>query len=414
MNSIYQSIVDPQWMRESLIALRDFGDEETAKSLLPFWDPWGGMANVPALSAAGQNTPAHFLGNMFDRTQIIGVCGAGNLKQFLNVYVTQFATTDSVAGAAISHAVNVAAAKVINNLLPKFNFKAERTILYGHSFGGAVVEAIAWLLVQKGYPLKRMQVATAGSPRPGLSSLAQALSFDGCRWMTPDDPVPYFPLHDDESLNRVAPAALLQSGNSNEYVHPYTGCLVTNEGKMIFQSLPRSSSPDAFNRFLSLVSGITDKDKAQHSIGAYISQLTLTNIAENDFYIRKPSPPNNDPPQPVPILPVPKQDAPFTVNYLIGEGTLSAYIPPAHRFIAQKAAGKYWMVVWQGQIVTSTQTKSNAKAIAKWGNKFLRVLGTAPVVDSGSAVAALSNFLGNAGMPGNGFRPVWNVVATGA
>jgi pimeloyl-ACP methyl ester carboxylesterase len=403
------SFFDPLFAAESLDVLNGVQYSADPQSILGRWKLYGGVSGSPLVSLGNKNDPP-FYAVTVNNTFIVGVAGVQNFQQGFNAYastLTDVASSGEWSASAIVAAQAVTVLEAIRSRLPPVG---TNIVLVGHSYGGAVVEVLALLLYRLGYRPNQTNVIAAGSPRPGLIGIQRSLGFNGLRYMNQFDPIPYFPPHGDEFLP-VDPTYGFFAPGFDDYVHPFIGMSMDNTGVITIQPLPKAERNMAASISIVLWAAGDALYSKEHSLPEYVRRLRLAGAVNPEFV------------QVPPALVFPGQiggrvpsrvlgnlDVPGDHNFTARSIDVAVFVPLQYRFKKTRTAAGLWCVTWMGVQVTTGQSQSNANAVAKWGNKWLRNLGTANQIDGTKLSMALGLFLGTAKQGGNGFIPVWVVT----
>lgn len=404
----------------------------------PLFQDWGGIKGSVRYAYQQGGTPKSAIFNVLDYTLII-MSGANNPQQFVQLFT---GSRDNLVNSTPFQA-NPAVADAGQFLVKAWGLDSSpmtnRWLVAGFSFGGAIAEYLCAFLNGLYGPGSAECLAIA-SPRPGLQALSDACGNVGIRWMNAFDAVPYFPPHGEESVGFPYFAwTRLQNNLWNLYVHPFQGISMFPAGNVVHQPLPAGSDPTAASRLLSWLTSSDAQQVAQHAISTYQGLLRAV-VARGLIPASVSTPVLTVDPSPFkgPLIgpnvqsstwvPPPLQshtqslsNVPGTnpqkdvqgqkpITTIGGIKQVSAYIPPNYRWKSVKVAPGLYVVQWMNFTLTKPGAKSNAHAVAKWGNKMLRTLGTAPGVVQSGISQAFTAFLATATNATLGFNPPWNVL----
>lgn len=279
----------------------------------------------------------------------------------------------------LSGAFGKAVATYISRLPSGFFASFERAFLIGHSFGGAVAQALA--VVMRGQIQPETRVWSYGSPRPGRVAMQTWLSgVTNTRFYGSDDPVRYIPPHSTENpaLAYLTSTNLVQG--MDVQVQPPTGWEINELGEIRrYEGNPNVLTAVGLN----VASWILDEyglRSEYHSLAKYRDRFNIAYV-------------NSTPPKP-PVSPNPVE-APevLTVrerlqNDVVGEqmlirdatdpagATAAVEIPTAPmgspaRY-KRKKMGRIWVVQYDGETVAVGPGKRRAGQLARKWNKVLR------------------------------------------
>jgi pimeloyl-ACP methyl ester carboxylesterase len=126
-----------------------------------------------------------------------GTSGTTHVVQLFNGWNDPNAGPHVESGASAGYAR--AAQEIIDIIHPADIVAAPRLYLVGHSYGGAVVQAMAAILSNAS--VVPMGIWTYGSPRPGTAVLQRRISaMSHWRFFNDNDPVRWIPPHSEEAL----------------------------------------------------------------------------------------------------------------------------------------------------------------------------------------------------------------------
>jgi len=121
--------------------------------------------------------------------------------------------------------------------------RANRLLLCGHSYGGAICEVLAAYLRHMNSTFSG-GILTFGSPKPAAVGFAKLLKgFQMLRWMNSYDPVPQLPAnrHQCPGLCVGVPDVVLNLWE--RFVHPLVGLVLSPSGRSVYrQDVPRGSA----------------------------------------------------------------------------------------------------------------------------------------------------------------------------
>jgi pimeloyl-ACP methyl ester carboxylesterase len=399
---------------------------------------WGGVRGPIQYAFSRGLAPRAALCQVLD-TRVLLVSGASTPQQFTNVFLG--ATTADVyrtpfqASPAVWDAVQYLFATLQIGIFPI----ATKWLLCGFSFGGAIAETMAARLLSLYGGTGQVVCLSIAAPRAGLQALQSACGNEGIRWMNAADPVPYFPPHGEEMEGAQGFYTLTQNKLWNQFIHPYQGLSIYAPSLIVKSPLPLPASPDAALRILQWLTSSNAQTSQQHSITTYASMLRLLTstmptpnpetppvgaaVVDPKSVGQPPPAPQSSTwyPPPLPPPSVTLTQVPGTssvldmpgvkpISSLGGTLSMAAYIPPNYRWKWVRIAPGSYVVQWMSLTITKPSTKSNARSVARWGNKMLRSLGTAPGVVQSGIGQAMTAFLASASQSNLGFNPPWIVV----
>jgi pimeloyl-ACP methyl ester carboxylesterase len=166
--------------------------------------------------------------------------------------------------------------------------------LCGHSYGGAVVEAMAAILRGAGNPETR--VWSYGAPRAGLFRLGTFLaSVTNTRWFTDDDPVRFIPPHTSEvpSLTVFENWDLIRG--CNQQVQPPLGWQLESDGRFV----ESEGNPTVLHAVALSIgqwcADISGFRSVNHALQNYINRFTLAYNTVNPVEVLSLSRPREEP-----------------------------------------------------------------------------------------------------------------------
>jgi len=294
----------------------------------------------------------------------------------------------------------------------RFQMGPRRWVLAGHSYGGAAACALAGVLTNAGV-VSDLQVCSFGAPRPGDKSLSLLLQqFTVRRYMNDNDPVPRFPPHATEAplayLALPFPVAL----NWSLFVQPQGGVVLAPSGSVQTRSLPPSVLP------------ISDVDLLGWALSDKGFFATGHRIAEYQFRVAEAAAAASAFPPSLTTGTGPEADDPLTADKLTallagsgvnpspfgGSSMSQGYIPPEYRATFFKAMPLDYRVRWMGFTVLAGLNRSNARALARGINGWLRRMQGAKSADHTAFNAALAAYWLVCVSSSLGFNPPLNVT----
>lgn len=355
-------------------------------------------------------TPGHFVAWNPDQ-MVLGIMGASTPRLFLNLFTGAFFPMVKAGAANVNRGTLPAAQQIVTNVsaaVPNFPLSL---VIVGHSYGGALAQSVAAILAPQ-LPGTTIQVLTLGSPRIGDTSLSAAMGgVTLMRVFNEGDLIPRFPTHFSEAPTGMIALGLVATYQWNQFVQAGGGHVLDSLGRLAAQQLPALNYP------------ILDVDLAlwlqsrnallsnEHSDHTYTTRLSLGASSTP-----APAPPENVAGFKGELQPF-LSDEVFLAGPVAGPALLlmgglivqSVYIPPQFRFKWLKV-GLDYQVIWMSLLIAKGVSKSNARTMAKAGNKMLRVMQTLKSVDHTQFGAALQQYLAVASSSTNGFQPVLTVT----
>lgn len=282
----------------------------------------------------------------------------------------------------------------------------------GWSLGGCVAQLTMAQLLYAGV-ISSARWMTFGSPRIGNNRLASFVSASqGTRWMNTGDSVPYLPPRIGDMPALPALYGILPTIRMQNFVHTSHGCEILDDGTLRAADLPVLSVPSFPASIASWLLGVDNTAGSPHNIASYVARLKEASK----------------------ILPLPSQDAPRTGGVEPAGSAVRREASQAEQAFQQALAeaatqqsaqrqsviaewqlqavnvGGVWTLVLNGEAVAWVGPKKRARAIAQFGNQFLRRLLLSGYVDRDQLLGKLQAFLGAAGDPTSGITPTMRVV----
>jgi len=181
-----------------------------------------------------------------------GTSGQMHLTELLQGWNNPTIGPDAQFGASggFAHAARV----IVDTLGAPEILAGNNLYLVGHSYGGAVCQALATLLMNAAAPIRG--IWSYGAPRPGTMVLQRRIqTLNHHRWFNDDDPVRWIPPHSEEAtiVDTLGRASLVIG--ANRQVQTSTGYMLTALGDMS----PDAGEPTALHAVgLSIVNWCTD------------------------------------------------------------------------------------------------------------------------------------------------------------
>jgi pimeloyl-ACP methyl ester carboxylesterase len=283
-------------------------------------------------------------------------------------------------------------------------------LLCGHSYGGAIAEALA--VVMPGfYAGQPFQLLTFGAPRAGDNTLSAALAkIPSARYMNIGDPIPFFPPHFDEAPTLTIALGFPQASRLSNYVQPGAGIVLDTNGATFEATLPSGFS---IIRDIDLLSWVNNQNGflgVEHSYKTY-----RTRMASFTAPVLGPTP--------GPLAGLKSEVEPvltpaiFNAGAVLGPAlltagalvaTISVYIPVNYRAKVVKQ-GNLYTITWMGLTIATGNTKSNARTLAKYINKWLRVQQTVASINNQAFRNAFIAYANVCSSNLTGFMPVLTV-----
>lgn len=283
-----------------------------------------------------------------------------------------------------------------------------RTIIAGHSLGGAIGEVLAGRLNAIGMS-GNLSLITFGSPRPGPVEFSRTLNgIDVCRWMTTLDVVPQIPPRQNQCP--IFFMLLSQPGrlNANRYVQVRGGVVISDSGEVRNADVTDSVSPDLQYNLGAWLLALVRNASSPHNMSSYQSAL-LARRSETIGTVlvssgtHGPGVPVADPPN---IVRRQVAQTSSNLNSNVREGNQTATVIPKAKAFQYSKLGPSWCVFFNGEMVAIGPTRKKAGGLANRGNQFLRRLQTMGLNDPDALSGALLTYMRDASADGEGFSPV--------
>jgi len=316
------------------------------------------------------------------------------------------------------------------NFLGKESFlRGKPVVLYGHSGGAVVVEALA-RIIHDASPGRVREVQTMGSPKPAQAGGCVAGIDVGLRrrYMNVDDPVPMLP------NTYYADAAMVIFGNQFDrrqqfnWVHADSGLLVYSSGRITPHGEPQARYPYSTGDVAAWLASVENGEPSHpHNALIYAARLEA-NLQDSE---REPFPSELrvQVPRSSRMIGLDDQIRMVQEMDLQGFGILGSggpmlteplvvptvterkrrKVPQVKISAAMKATVETqpdaFVVYWQGEGIAKCSNKSAARVIAANINRMCRNLGKSFLISSAGFTFALGNFLTLAAAAGNGVNP---------
>lgn len=251
--------------------------------------------------------------------------------------------------------------------------------LMGHSYGGAVVQALAAILLGAGRPT--IKVWSYGSPRPGLFRLGTFLSsVTNTRFFTDDDPVRFIPPHSSEvpSLTYLESVPLVMGCNTQ--VQAPNGWELQADGKIV----ETEGNPTALTAVaLSIIRWCMDESgfrSVNHALPNYINRFRLALAAQTPVIEYETVRPREEPE----VLTVRERERIADVGQVQVQNNLAvvpnvntAYLVPqlaedSPLRYRRRRVGKVWGVKLGDEVVAIGPGKRDSLRIARQFNRAAR------------------------------------------
>lgn len=365
------------------------------------------LDDVPNVVAATGNIPPWCFGRRGSDSFLL-IAGVQSAAQAAALYLGSAALIGG-AGGRLNANVYAAALSIVSLLDVIAGAALGNLLLCGHSYGGSLAEAVAFLLKGRA-GISSLGVLTFGSPRPGDASFAASLrGIPLLRWMTDSDPVPRFPPSPSEAPGAYISGIALNQLSWPSYVQPGGGVVLPFVGQPYAAYLPPLGVPIAELQLLSWASGVNGFGDPRHNLTAYsraISSVQRGSAGADPVALESvlKSVSGSGP------IPAEALGRPDPVGALSGPTSggevVSVIIPVGSRPGVVKMGSGTYEVVWGSTVVARGMSKSNAKAFAKWLYKALRVLQTEAAVSIPGFTQAAQVYLSQATNPLGGFYPI--------
>jgi hypothetical protein len=354
--------------------------------------------------------PAFFVGINPDQA-VVCIAGASNASMFTALFQGALNPPLALGLAGVNGALVGPAQAIVNSLGFTIQNPPPSILICGHSYGGGLAEAIAALLVSLGLQVP-IQVFTMGAPRVGDTTLSALLAkTTNERFMNVGDAVTTFPPHFNEAPTAYVTLDLTVGQSWSNYVQPGGGQVLFPDGVTVASpGVPRVAVIQDVNLLAWLLGG-NAWVSYNHSYRTYLKWLSAAQPQDptlapilSDVSLKDE--------QPLPFTTAMRAAGPLLGPILQQKAVAimqSVYIPPNYRMKMVKV-GITYNVVWMGYTIAIGASKSNAKTLAKAGNKFLRVMQTVKSVDHLAFGNALQAYLNVAASGVTGFQPVLTVT----
>jgi len=264
----------------------------------------------------------------------------------------------------------------------------EVQVVFGHSFGGAIAQALA--LVQPLIPsmARSASCTTFGSPRmwQDFGGPVNTLEWSHARFNNVNDPICFFPPHADEAAVASALTTTQIRHIWQHTEHVGQGFVLDGTTTLGTRMVPRLEDPiaDAFlwSWFLSWV----DLQRLSHSMETYASRLyAIQQVGSTVEYepmgappvVRRP--PTEEPGRLMQPLEARAIVAQTFVDFQVSRGTE----PEQNPYYAIRRAG-VWQTEYQGHFIAGGRGKRNAKSLASKLNAAWRQWWRANLADTGN------------------------------
>lgn len=294
---------------------------------------------------------------------------------------------------ALASAVSVAQG-MLAELRPLFLNGPRRWVLSGHSYGGALLAALAGLLGEL-RAVEDLQLLTFGSPRPGDSSLASYLTrYTVRRLMNTGDPVPRFPPHLTEAPTMTLLVPFGVALQWSRYLQPAGGLVLGNDGGLVVAELPAATLPVADAELLSWALSDRCFYATAHRVGEYQRRLSLAVAGSQSF--TSSTLPGSRPEASAELTQQAFQAAAAVASAVLTSLEVrpmaQGYIPPDFRAKAVRLVTGDYGVQWFTGTIMMGHNRTNARSLANKLNLFLRVMQGAASADHTAFNAALASY----------------------
>lgn len=303
--------------------------------------------------------------------------------------------------------VFAAAEEVWRTLLRPAFVGKEHVWVIGHSYGGAVAQALCAFLkhITRENPWRLL---TLGAPRVGSAAFYDHVkACSRARWVTKNDPVPHAPFQPGEAptmYGLLKPATQLRL---SRYVH-YMACFqVHADGNVSVAPSSELGPARTETAFSSWAIGASGFSSPNHSINAYNTALQLAYVI-----------PANNPTAPAEVPDTPETPQRITpavqavINQAIngiaddsGINRGSPVVIPEESRVRYVRAGSMYQIQWQGEVIFVAPNLRQARSICRQLNGSNRTSLTMSRVETQGYMNALGKFLGDAAAGTDGFSP---------
>ena len=317
--------------------------------------------------------------------------------------------------------IQSAADDVYATLVSNLGFGQPTILLCGHSLGGAVATALASLLRGK-YPDARIVLCTFGAPKcigePVNPFLA---TIDMVRYVIENDPVQFIP-----PLPAQAPLIYSALGGPSgrlvsSWGHPCRAVNILRNSETAYPA-PLVSGPEVgLTTMLALANSSEGWFGPDHLMQTYNDRLfynarfhfpypvpDAVGASGSGSYIPNMPPVSQAALPGVQITPDQLRQADVRMTVFRELASAQESIPvhvPFPNLMQVARFGKTYFVNWMGMDVCTAPTKKKARALARHGNRFLRIYQHVAQSESQTFVMALAFYLTEAANPQGGFRP---------
>jgi len=358
---------------------------------------------------ATENRPAYYAARVADYSFLL-IAGCSTLSHANG-------TTDGFRGATlgpIDEPVNeyfrATGEAIGSEVLANGLLAGEHVILVGHSLGGASIEHVAQSLILSGMGDK-LKLITFGAPKPGGAAFASAVSgIDRARYFCADDPVPLLPPTADLLPSILLAQTPIQLMRFTRFVHPRGGIQITVDSNIGKATLPENASLNATGSLAGWLLAVDGSSSSGHHLTTYQSRLAYylqRNPGSTPSGVEVAGAEEPGDQSRVGFTKQQRQAGNMLADLAQEQHALPVVIPDEKRFTYQRS-GRYHLVTFAGTTVVATSRERSARALAREGNEWLRLLQRQAVVMTDELAAQFTAYLRSASSAEGGFVPVMN------
>lgn len=284
-----------------------------------------------------------------------------------------------------------------------------RTVIFGHSMGGAVALALNIMIAERGDSAS-ISTITYGAPRPGPDTFASLIQpLDVVRWMNGADSVPLIPPRQNQAPAFFAAATMRMRQNANRYVQPHGGIVIDQDGTAADRDVPEIAIEDIQSSLSLWLYSCYLGVNSVHSIPAYI--LALGRRAALPSQQRPATDGTSSAGQPVErnhsgvIDRAVNEQINLIKQRAIEQDAVPLRIPEKWQVRARKVGG-VWGVYWHEVLVAIGPQKGRCRKIAHSMNLALRRLQQFGFVGADDLATTFQQYMDAARAVDSGFQPV--------
>lgn len=312
----------------------------------------------------------------------------------------------------VNPAIDSGAGFIARNLPLEARNDTRHIFLAGHSYGGALAEAVARRLVLDSWG-QSIKWVSFGAPRLGGRTYVRGWQrAQGVRWMHDADPVPLSPPRTVDFFALalvVGPQVAVRFSN---FWHPAGGVRLFPPANAEASELPEFTFNSWPLNFGAWLFGLDTDPFSPHSLQSYRNFLfTLVPVPyTTSAGIFRTAPVESGTAASRRDENRAEQAAVARLNVIERQQqAVPVKIPPAKAFQAVRI-GRVWYVTFGGEVISLAGPKRRARALARQGNEFLARLPGQAVVDTAQLSAQFTAFLAAAQDPASGIVPLFNTA----